>query len=245
MIWIDDLHRADDASIEVLGRLASQPLLGRVLMLVGCVTVEQLPQGRNRQGIVRLLTDGAEVSEVKLLPISLAHIKDWAAAMWGTADPQLAQGLMTLSGGIPAMLSRILDVTAAEDYQDAQVAAAGPENPIVRDRAALPTSLQRWGQRFLSQLDTLERQLLEVLYIEPHIVDATSLAIDAGRLTAMQSEALQSLAQDGRMIESWDSVEPGMRSYRFTCRLWWMLISSCIGKRMSGPENRERLRHLP
>lgn len=235
LIWIDDLHRADDASIELLRRLASQPLLGRVLMLVGCVILEQLPQGRTRQGVVKLLTDGAEVSEVRLLPMGLAHITDWAVAMWRAANPQLAQGLMILSGGIPAMLARMLDVMTAEEYRDAQATALGPDaSNDDHSMPGLPLSLQRWGHRFVSQLGTLERDLLAVLSSNQHVVDDTSLAIDAGKLTARQLEALQGLARDGRMIESWDSVEHGVRSYRFTCRFWWQLISSCVGSGSSG-----------
>ncbi|MGQ0745022.1 MAG: helix-turn-helix transcriptional regulator [Acidimicrobiales bacterium] len=123
LLTLDDLHWADEASVELLGYLVRHPPRGRVLLVVAY---------RPRQASSRLLgalgeTTGAAPVRLELGPLAEAEVAEWVGAQMGTTAHA---SLYRETGGIPLYLEAL---TAASGRDDR---AGGGGSSIVSPAAA-------------------------------------------------------------------------------------------------------------
>lgn len=231
VLWIDDLDHADADTIDLLYRLASQPLLGKVLILTASVPLEQLPEGATRQAIAGLLTGCADVSEIRLVALDACDIDNWIAARWAPVEAWWGSVIHALSSGIPNVVARILDVADPAELRAAwnRGGCAERTQTMYADNIELPASLQRWGARLLAQLSSQERDLLQTLRADASLVDRASLVINMATLDEDQIASLRKLARVGRVIRVMEDPSHGTLTCAFTCRFWWLLIQALPG----------------
>ena len=118
LLAIEDLHWADDLTLEVLGRLA--PRLQAVPMLVvGTYRSDELfPRVPMREWRTRLLTQ-RQAAEVRLDRLSLADVTVMAEAIAATALPtSLVGAVFARSDGIPLHAEELLSAPYADELPD-------------------------------------------------------------------------------------------------------------------------------
>jgi DNA-binding CsgD family transcriptional regulator/tetratricopeptide (TPR) repeat protein len=179
LVAIEDLHWADDVTLDVLGRLgrraSSLPLL-----LVGTYRSDELyPRVPMRSWRTRLLTQ-RHAEEVRLGRLSLADTTAMASAITGSALPGAVTGaVFARSDGIPLHVEEFL---AARDrvpdtLADAVLARAEHLSAGARDLAGVASVLGRSFDLDLltaitgdgpEAVDRGLRELTERFFVQPH-----------------------------------------------------------------------------
>ncbi|GAB2617547.1 hypothetical protein Aab01nite_30930 [Paractinoplanes abujensis] len=179
LITLEDLHWADDLTLDVLARLARHAASAR-LMVVGTYRSDELyPRVPMRQWRTRLLTQRL-AEEVRLPRFGPAETAAMAAAITGSGlSTAAAAALHNRSDGIPLHVEEFLagDATDVPDtLADAVLARADPLRPGTRRVAEAAAVL---GRSFdLDLLTTLTgeppevvdealRELIETFFVKP------------------------------------------------------------------------------
>jgi DNA-binding CsgD family transcriptional regulator len=171
LLSLEDLHWADDLSLEVLGRLAGR-LGGLRLLVVGSYRSDELyPRVPMRTWRTRLLTQRL-AEEIRLPRLSTGQSAELADAIAGTTLPRrLTETLFARSDGIPLHIEELLGGSALDEQ--------GPVAPeslaeVVLARAA---ALSTHTRSVIAAAATIGRSfdvdlLTAVTGEEPAVIDA-------------------------------------------------------------------------
>ncbi|MEV6482272.1 BREX system ATP-binding domain-containing protein [Streptomyces sp. NPDC051576] len=187
VIILDDLQWADQltlATLEtLLPRLADVP----VLWLAACT---DFPVVRpTRDALDRLLTDHAEV--VALSALDEPAAAELAAQFLGAAGPEDIRRVVTTTGGIPALIERLVQLLREEGRirtEDGTVRVLGGHPPADPARAAAPV---------LSGLAPQTRELLQVGSVLGPRFSLREASALTGRSTMELAAAAQEAAAAG------------------------------------------------
>ncbi|WP_433367441.1 helix-turn-helix transcriptional regulator [Actinoplanes sp. CA-142083] len=179
LVAIEDLHWADDVTLDVLGRLgrraSSLPML-----LVGTYRSDELyPRVPMRAWRARLLTQ-RHAEEVRLGRLSLADTAVMASAITGSALPGAVTGsVYARSDGIPLHVEEFLAAreSVPDTLADAVLARAEQLSPGARGLAGVASVLGRSFDLDLltaitgdgpAAVDDGLRELTERFFVQPH-----------------------------------------------------------------------------
>lgn len=115
VLVVDDVHRADSSTLDLIGYLTRNPLAARVVIVLGCRTEELLGRADLGDSIGNLVKDGL-ASEIRLGPLSESELATLAERTVGldVATPEVVAWLRDRSRGNPLYASALLDELAVD-----------------------------------------------------------------------------------------------------------------------------------
>ena len=145
VLVVDDVHRADSSTLDLLGYLIRNPLAARVVIVLGCRTEELLGRPDLAESIGALIKDGL-ASEIRLGPLPEADLATLAERTVGpdVATPELVEWLCDRSRGNPLYASALLEELCVDPT-----------------RRAVPASVRDRVRAIISSLPTDGRAVLE------------------------------------------------------------------------------------
>ncbi|MCP4547935.1 MAG: tetratricopeptide repeat protein [bacterium] len=197
-LWLEDLHRADQASLELLNFLARCPDDELPLILVS-YRAEELAASSALSGLMRDLQQEARATHLDLERLTLEAVEDLIANVLPqiTRLPQAAARLHGESRGNPFILRELLEILRSRKGEE-NALTADPDQWIL----PMPARLQDLVDHRLSELTDEERELLELAAVEGEAFSAEVLAalLEERKIRILRS--LQTLERRTRLIQA-------------------------------------------
>ncbi len=184
---LDDLQRADHATIDALPELA-RSAAREPLLVVGVYRTDELPRSNPvRRLRVDLRRDG-RLDEIVVGPLDDAATVELASRRLGARpDPLLARRLLERSQGLPLFVEELADALLADD---AVVVADGVAT-LIRDDLPIPETLRDSILIRVEGLTPGEREALATAALLGEEVDATLLDQLAGNADAWKRVGIE------------------------------------------------------
>ncbi|MDO8670346.1 MAG: DUF2791 family P-loop domain-containing protein, partial [Dehalococcoidia bacterium] len=208
-LYIDDIHWADDATLELLHYLAQSQSQARVLLL-SCYT----PDGLNGSSILRDLLVSLKqdrlVDEVYIPRLRMDAVRDMVQGLLaGKASNELIETLYARTGGYPlyieSLVAGLIDAGyflrphAEKDIWAIEAARTGPVPPLLRDLIL----------GHLEHLSASDRIVLDIIAISGHIATYSYLRTESGQSDKALFRSLRSLEAHCLVAERIDGAEVG------------------------------------
>jgi DNA-binding CsgD family transcriptional regulator len=188
-LFLDDLHWADNASIEVLHYLARGISNLPVLILVAYLR-QELDSARGLRGLVRDVERVGVGSEIQLRPLAPRAVADMAAALLGSeGPPELTKLLNARTGGTPMFIEALIN-----ELIHKKLLVQGDQWTLSPDASTVvPRSVDELIGERLERVGNLDRRVLDLVAVageaaSHHLikavldVDDDDLIAAAGRL---------------------------------------------------------------
>ncbi|MDB4987764.1 MAG: transcriptional regulator [Myxococcaceae bacterium] len=179
VLWLEDMHRADDASWQLLRMLAPHLERASVLVLVTVRSRDDLTVALPTQRNLELLQRAPQCHRFLVRGLEVAQVGELASQLLeAPVDGALAQALHDKTGGNPLFVKELVDWLDARGRSDAAALREGPN--------LAPSELVRHVlRRRVVRLGTLAQQLLEASAVVGPIWDAGLIE----RVTALPHDA--------------------------------------------------------
>jgi len=206
-IFLDDLHWADSATLDLLPALAEW-LEDVPLLVLGAYRTDEIPRGNPLRRMRTELRRAAHLNEISLEPLDRTETTRLAAALLGgTPGPGLALALHDRTQGVPFFVEEL--AAALTGAGRVQVNNAG-ELELIGDEAEvpIPSSVR---DAVLLRADTLSDDARSALDIAAVAGVAFDLAL-VSQLAPGGEGALQEPLERGLIVE--DPIRPGVAAFR-------------------------------
>ncbi len=195
LLWVDDLHRADASTIELVGYLARR-LRARPVVLLITWRPEELAPGVREQILVAPERDGLAV-RVDLSRLDRAQVEALATATLGhPVEATLADSLFERSEGLPLYVAEAL---------------AAPDRSVERIPGGVVALL---GAR-IDATSTIARQILSAAAVIGRSFDLDSVRLASGRTDNEAIDGLEELLRR-RLVREEGLDDHGDVRYDFT-----------------------------
>ncbi|MGD0686350.1 MAG: AAA family ATPase [Streptosporangiaceae bacterium] len=198
-LFLDDLHWADEASLDLLVALADAAC-SLPIAIVGCYRSDELPRGHRLRAVRALLRRNRQLAEIELGPLGDDDVTRMLTSLWGAApQPVLAAAVASRADGLPFAVEEL--ALALRDagrlaYCDGAVTLAGTGAALVPDGIREAVLLRA------SRLTAQEQALLETAAVAGIEFDVDMVVAAAG-MTAwpdgFTAAGLLTEARDGRV----------------------------------------------
>ena len=203
LILLEDLHWADELSLDVLGHLAGR-LAGKPLLVVGAYRSDELHSGLPMRELRARLLGQRLGEEIRLPRLGLSQTATMASALLGRPAPaQMVQAIHERSDGIPLHVEEFL-AAIGED-------ALTPHSGVAVQSAAVPDTL---NDAVLSRARRLAARTREVA--SAAAVIGRSFGFDL--LTAITDSGPDAVAAALRELQGAHFVLPGSDAVSFDFR---------------------------
>jgi DNA-binding CsgD family transcriptional regulator len=171
LLFLDDLHWADPASIELLHYLA-RGIADKAVLVLGTYRAEEIDSARGLRSLVASLRRAALASEVALARLEPQAVAELAAGMLGSSPPgELLALLSARAGGTPlfveALIRNLIDAGQLRKLGQSWTLSS-VLSPV------LPPDIRNLILERLRHLNATERRVLDLIAISggsvPHIV---------------------------------------------------------------------------
>ncbi|MBL8699869.1 MAG: AAA family ATPase [Alphaproteobacteria bacterium] len=210
VLWLEDLHWCDYASLDVIALLAGRREPARIL-LVATYRPDELDAPRAPlRALTHRLESSGHVRELALGYLDEASVAAYLSTRFADAPDALrgalARFIHSRSSGNPLHMTAI-----AEDLVRREVLRRSAEGwtarmPIDAGSLDLPHSLRQLIEQQFAQLDEPDRDLLLIAAAVGESFSAAALAIDPGADLAAIEERCMRLARRGRFLRPRDPV---------------------------------------
>ncbi len=204
LLFLDDLHWADPASIELLHYLA-RGIADQAVLVLGTYRAEEIDTARGLRQLLTSLRRAGLASEVALARLEPEAVAELAAGLLGGSAPgKLLALLGARAGGTPlfveALIRTLVDADQLRKRGESWTLGTNPE-PV------LPPDIRDLILGRLQHLDATERRVLDLITVSggsvPHIV-----LREAGEWPdEVLLEAVQRLYTTGLVVEGVDGAE--------------------------------------
>jgi DNA-binding SARP family transcriptional activator len=210
LVLVDDVHGADEATLDALGYLGRR-LRGRPLLLVLGWRSEGIPPGhRLRRLVTELAREGAAIV-VRLARLDEGEVALLVDAVRPSAAPEVVRRIYVESEGLPLFVTEYLAVLRA--------GGEPAEEPLPREMRGLLEAR-------LGGLGAMGRQLLETAAVMGRSFDLDSLRVASGRSDEEAAEGLDELVGRG-LVRELAGPEP---AYDFTHEKLRTLVYGDVGR---------------
>jgi DNA-binding SARP family transcriptional activator len=208
VVFVDDVHAADEATLDVLAYLGRR-LSGRTLLLAIGWRSEGVPPGHRLRRLATELWRAGEATVVALDRLDQTEVAELVRAVRPDEATDLEQRVYIESEGLPLFVAEYLAAVAAGD-----------------DPAAAPVPRQMRGllEARLAGLGAMARQVIETAAVIGRSFDLDTLRAASGRSDEEAVEGLEELVARGLVREM--GGEPG---YDFTHAKLRALVYDEIG----------------
>lgn len=186
VLVIDDLHRADEASIALLAWGCAR-IDRRGLAVITCWRDEELDAGHPWRATVADAVGAGRARDVVPTRLTRRDLAELVGRVAPEADPGLAERLMDETEGLPL---------AVAAYLPELVSGVEP------DRTRLPADLQGLYATRIAALDDLPRQVLTAAAVIGRSVDVDLLTAISGRAEEEVVSALEVLSASGMLVDT-------------------------------------------
>jgi tetratricopeptide (TPR) repeat protein len=165
LLLLDDLHWADDASLELLGYLVRNSQ-GHPIFICGTARREEHDEHHPLTRLVWALSRQRLVERVELAPLSPKDTGDLLAALLGLSQPpeMLARPIFQYAEGNPFFVEELVKMLAEEgrlQRHDGQWRLGGDVTVVSLEALSPPATIRELVERRLSAVPTAEREVLE------------------------------------------------------------------------------------
>lgn len=180
LLWLEDMHRADDASWQLLRMLAPHLEHASVLVVVTVRSVDDLTAVQTMQRNLDLLARSPVCQHVRLRGLDVAEVRQLASVLLGREiERDLAQLLYDKSGGNPLFVRELVEWLDARGRCDAAALREGPH-------LAPPEMIRHLLRRRVLRLGAPAQAVLEAGAVAGSSWDATLVE----RVVPLANEAL-------------------------------------------------------
>lgn len=214
IIFIDDAHWADSASLDLLGYLIRRLAGQAVLLLVAHRDGEQPAQARLRALLVESQRSGkaGALRLERLNETDVAELARYASDSPASPPAEFSARLFQESEGLPLMIVEYLDAFRLQATHDRAQSAFSTDETFWQ----APENIRELFLRRLSALDDNNRQMLAAAAVIGRSFDFETLAAVVGRDEADTIAGLETLAAQGIVQECSLCDQPGEIRYDFT-----------------------------
>src|SRR5579859_2146680 len=204
LLFLDDLHWADPASIELLHYL-SRGIADQAVLVLGTYRSEEIDSARGLRQLLTSLRRAGLASEEILTRLEPEAVAELAAGMLGSSAPgELLALLGTRAGGTPLFVEALIRTLIDAD----QLHKRGESWTLGTNLVpGLPPDIRDLIMGRLQHLDATERRVLDLIAVSggtvPHVV-----LREAGEWSdEILLQAVQHLCTTGLVVENVDSAE--------------------------------------
>lgn len=161
VLVLDDLHGADDASLDALRRIARE-IRDLPVLLIAAFRDDDLPRRHPLAELIPLLVREARPERIALRALDMDDLRAWVAACYALEPPdeqRLVDYLARYSGGIPLFVAELL--RSLEDDRIIESTAEGHRLGDL-DGAAVPQLRRQILELRVSRLTPESRELLAI-----------------------------------------------------------------------------------
>ncbi|HEX6483041.1 MAG TPA: LuxR C-terminal-related transcriptional regulator, partial [Ktedonobacteraceae bacterium] len=204
LLFLDDLHWADPASIELLHYL-TRGLADQPVLVLGTYRVEEIDIARGLRSLVTSLRRAGQAWEVVLARLEPEAVARLAAGMLGSEAPdELLTLLNARTGGTPLFVEALIRILVDAD----QLRKRGESWTLGTDLTpALPPDIQDLILGRLRHLATSERRVLDLIAVSGGTVSHVILHEAGGWSDEVLLEAVQRLCMTGLVAEDVGGAE--------------------------------------
>jgi DNA-binding SARP family transcriptional activator len=217
LIFVDDVHAADEATVDLLAYFARR-LRGRALLLALTWRSEGVPPGHRLRALAAELARGDVATVVALDRLGEREVATLVASAEHDGGPELERRVFIESEGLPLFVAEYLAAIAG----GADLAAG-----------ALPGEMRDLLAARVGEVGTIARQLLETAAVIGRSFDLETLRLASGRADDEVVSGLGELVMRG-LVRELEIAEP---TYDFTHDKLRALVYEEIGR------GRRRLLH--
>jgi DNA-binding SARP family transcriptional activator len=185
LVFVDDVHAADEATLDVLGYLGRR-MRGRSLVLAVSWRSEGVPPGHRLRSLATELARTGTATVVALTRLDEREVATLVRARRPGAAPELEQRVYIESEGLPLFVAEYLGVLAAGGEPAA--------HPIPAEMRGLLASR-------LAGLGSMARQLVETAAVIGRSFDLETVRAASGRTDEEAVEGLDELVAHGLVRE--------------------------------------------
>ena len=209
LVFVDDVHASDEATLDVLAYLGRR-LSGRTLLLAIGWRSEGVPPGHRLRGLATELSRAGQATVVALARLDQTEVAELVRAARPDEAPDLEQRVYIESEGLPLFVAEYLAALAAGD-----------------DPAAAPVPREMRGllEARLAGLGAMARQLVETAAVIGRAFGLDTVRAASGRSDEEAVDGLDELVARG-LVRELGSSEPG---YDFTHAKLRALVYEEIG----------------
>lgn len=189
VLFVDDLHRADEATLDLLAYAVARPD-GRPFAILASWRGEDLPDGSRWPDVVADAIEGATCSEFALERLEAGAVEALLTSAGVDSGSSLAARIHAEAEGLPLAIVAYLEERCAD-----------PAMPW-----PLPRGLQQLFHARLSTLDGSSGQVLTAAAVIGRSFDVDTLVIAGGRTEAETVTALETLVARGFVRELVDAT---------------------------------------
>lgn len=175
VLWLEDLHWADETTLNLVSHLARSPRPAFLLVLATCRSHEMYPENFSLQTLaseVRLRRLGRELP---LLPLSEHLTTRYLDLRWPGAPPGLASLIHRSSEGNPMFVVTLVDQLIADTHSSATNVDVNGSRAVMVHDVLVPERLRGIIERQFENLDPQEQQLLETASVAGCVFSAAVL----------------------------------------------------------------------
>jgi len=162
VLFLDDLHWADTASIELLHYLARRSA-GQRLLLLGTYREAEVDAARGLRTLISSLRRSGLAEERAVLRLTPAEVADLVRGiLGGEVAPELLAAVDARSGGVPLFIAALIQASRDSEQITQMGRVWTLASPTVTD---LPASIRDTIAERLERLEPLERQVLDLIAV--------------------------------------------------------------------------------
>lgn len=198
LLFLDDLHWADPASIELLHYLA-RGLADRAVFVLGTYRAEEIDTARGLRSLVTSLCRAGQAREVVLARLESEAVAELAAGMLGNEAPsELLTLLNARADGTPLFVEALIRTLV----DAGQLRQRGESWMLGIDQApVLPPDIRDLILERLRHLDVTERRILDLIAVSGEAVRHEALHAASGLDDEVLLGAVQRLRTTRLVIE--------------------------------------------
>jgi len=204
LLFLDDLHWADPASIELLHYLA-RGLADQAVLVLGTYRAEEIDTARGLRSLVTSLRRAGQASEQILARLEPEAVAELAAGMLGSRAPgELLTLLGARAGGTPLFVEALIRTLVDAD----QLHKRGESWTLGANLVpALPPDIRDLILGRLQHLDATERRVLDLIAVSGGTVPHVVLREVGEWSDEVLLQAVQRLCTTGLVVENVDGAE--------------------------------------
>jgi len=204
LLFLDDLHWADPASIELLHYLA-KGLADQSVLVLATYRAEEIDTARGLRSLLTSLRRAGQASEVVLARLEPEAVAELAAGMLGNEAPgELLTLLGARAGGTPLFVEALIRTLIDAD----QLRQHGESWTLGTDLApVLPPDIRDLILGRLRHLDATERRVLDLIAVSGGTVSHAVLQEADAWNDEVLLQAVQRLCMTGLVVEDVGGAE--------------------------------------
>ena len=204
LLYLDDLHWADPASIELLHYLV-RGIADQSVLVLGTYRAEEIDTARGLRSLITSLRRAGLAEELAIARLGLEAVVELAAGMLGSEAPgELLTLLNARAGGTPLFVESLIRALIDAD----QLRKPGENWTLGTDRVpVLPPNIRDLILERLQHLDATERRVLDLIAVSGGVVPHEVLREAIGWGDEVLLKAVRRLHTTGLVVEDLNGAE--------------------------------------